>query len=77
MKHLVLALFAACAASSNPPARPAPAPDSSGSKTSLECSTGDQAAVYCVHVKDACCSREGWTCNNARYVEWFREYCRK
>lgn len=61
-----------------PAAPPAPAlPPKSRVADPIGCSASDQAAVYCVHVKDACCSAEGWTCDNARYVEWFREYCGK
>jgi hypothetical protein len=49
-----------------------------GSDKPIDCSRGDhdEAAVYCAHVHDPCCVPGGWTCNNARYVDWYAEQCR-
>jgi hypothetical protein len=47
-----------------------------GADAPVDCSPGlDQAAVYCAHVHDACCTTGGWTCNNARYVDWYAKQC--
>src|SRR5688572_28503768 len=42
----------------------------------IDCN-GDPAVVYCAHVSNPCCSTDGqpWVCNNAVYLDWFRQRC--
>ena len=75
MKHVLLAIIAACSATS-PPVAPAPSVSSE-----IDCSPGDhdEAAIYCAHVHDPCCGSngQGWVCNNARFVDWYADQCRR
>jgi hypothetical protein len=48
-----------------------------GSNAPVDCSPGQNAAaIYCEHVHDRCCVPGGWTCNNARYEDWYAQQCR-